>query len=145
LSKCIQLSKSLFAQDNSKRIQKVTIATTGTAAGLYIAAQLLSLMAYPSDPRYGCATNAQGDLLRLVGFRKTCDTIGMHAQRSQTPLAIITALTLVTGIALYEYSRGKDSTTAKIWNKLFGKKQGNAQAQKKAEAQSTNVAAPAAA
>jgi hypothetical protein len=58
--------------------------------------------------------------------------------------AILAATILFSCIALHEYSHGKDSTTAKIWNKFFGKKQGNTQTEKKVAAQSATVATPVA-
>ncbi|MFA6263567.1 MAG: hypothetical protein WCW33_04040 [Candidatus Babeliales bacterium] len=148
-------------------------ATIGTTTSLYAIALLLSYFGKdilvnkhgnvytitPPAQRDGSPiTHENGQ--RVTGLIKFQKFLFTYLQWPQIPVdwtktqitdytarttVFIAAVILFACIALHEYSRGKDSTTAKTWNKLFGKKQKIIQAQKNVDAQLQNVAAPVAA
>jgi hypothetical protein len=74
----------------------------------------------------------------------TCFLCKKWITANTTQKSITTLTLIVAALLLYDLAHGKDATTIRLWNKFFGKKQENNQAQKKADAQPTNVAAPVA-
>ncbi|MFA6263566.1 MAG: hypothetical protein WCW33_04035 [Candidatus Babeliales bacterium] len=137
------LAKSDLSQEEQSWVSRHKKALIGAAAIPLLLAAVYYLAHIEcfdriDDETGKVAMGSQGPLRTNL----TCFLCKKWITANTTQKSITTLTIIIAALLLYDLAHGKDATTIRLWNKFFGKKQGTTQAQKKADAQSQNVATP---